>query len=190
MEGSCGAGGTSPFCRSLPSRGPTSSADFWAFANVFTNPVGIVSPLGPIVAGLLAMGLFAIGVVSLWKNRERGVLALLLGPIALTMLASALHRYPFHGRVLIFLVPGLLLPVAEGIAAIGRWKGPVVMGLLIAFLLVSAVWDASYFLDHAHYRVFDSHGDQRNDLLDSVEVLEGIGGSRDRRPTQPSSQRS
>jgi hypothetical protein len=167
--------------------------DFWAFANVFTNPVGIVTPIGPIVAGLLAMGLFAIGGLSLRRSRERGVLALLLGPIALTMLASALHRYPFHGRVLIFLVPGLLLPVAEGVAAIGRRGGSVLMGLLIAFLLVSAVNDAIYFVEHRRYRTFDTHGDQRNDLLDALEYRARQSGLKEiilPKADQPSSHRS
>ena len=85
------------------------------------------------------------------------------------MLASALHRYPFHGRVLMFLVPSFLLPMAEGVAAIGRRCGSVVMAGLIAFLLVSAVGDAIYHVEYLRYRVFDTHGDQRNDLLDAIE---------------------
>jgi hypothetical protein len=153
---------------------PRSWADvervFWAFTNVFTNPVGIVSPLGPIGSGLLALGLFVVGVVSLWRRRAWGVLTVLLAPIALAMLASALHRYPFHGRVLMFLVPSFLVPMAEGVAAIGRrWRWAVMAGL-IAFLLVSAVSDTIYILEYQRYRVFDTHGDQRNDLLDAIEV--------------------
>jgi hypothetical protein len=153
---------------------PRSWADvdhiFWTFANVFTNPVGIVTPLGPIGSGLLALGLFALGVVSLWRRRAWGVLTLLLAPIALAMLASALHRYPFHGRVLMFLVPSFLLPIAEGVAAIGRRCGWMVMGGLTAFLLVAAVSDAIYAVEYLRYRVFDTHGDQRNDLLDAIEA--------------------
>jgi hypothetical protein len=151
---------------------PRSWADvthvFWTFTNVFTNPVGIVSPVGPIGSGLVALGLFVLGVVSLWRRRAWGPLTVLLAPIALAMLASALHRYPFHGRLLMYLVPSFLLPMAEGVAAIGRRHGRVAMAGLMAFLLFTAVNDAIDTLECKRYRVFDTHGDQRNDLLDAL----------------------
>ena len=165
------------------------SSLFWTFANVFTNPVGIVTPFGMIGSGLLALGLFLIGVGSFAKRRAWDVLTLLLVPIALTMVASALHRYPFHGRLLLFLVPSFILPVAEGVAAIGRRWGRWVMTGLIIVLLCTAANDAINRLERSRGRIYDSHGDQRNDLLDALE----------KRPTperpkktnsQPSSQRS
>ena len=45
------------------------------------------------------------------------------GPVLFTLLASALHQYPFHGRLLLFLVPTIHLLVGEGAAALGRRGG-------------------------------------------------------------------
>jgi len=60
-------------------------------------------------------GIFA-GLVGLWylaRERPR-VLALLGGPFLATLAAAALRRYPFYGRLVLFLVPFLLLILAYG----------------------------------------------------------------------------
>ncbi|MEJ7636590.1 MAG: hypothetical protein WKF75_01020 [Singulisphaera sp.] len=76
---------------------PRSLADvervFWQFVNVFSNPVGIVSPLGPPGTALLALVLFTLR--SLARGEAtRGVLVVPTAPIVLVMIASALHRFP------------------------------------------------------------------------------------------------
>ena len=77
---------------------PRSLADveqvFWQFVNVFSNPVGIVTPLGPPGTALLALSLFLLGCLSLAARRRWGVLVALTAPIVLAMIASALHRFP------------------------------------------------------------------------------------------------
>jgi hypothetical protein len=142
---------------------------FWQFVNVFTNPVGIVTPLGPMGTALLSLALFAAGLISWATKRRWGTLVVLTAPIALAMLASALHRYPFHGRLILYLVPSFLLPMAEGVDAIGRRCGRLAMAALIALLLVSSSYEALDHIDRIRSRGFDSHGDQRNDLLDYLE---------------------
>ena len=65
---------------------------------------------GPIMTVLAALGAF-----SLWK-RDRRLLGLCVLPIAMTVLAGLLRRYPYHGgRVTLFLVPGLLLLCGMGL---------------------------------------------------------------------------
>ncbi|QDV34185.1 glycosyltransferase family 39 protein [Tautonia plasticadhaerens] len=141
---------------------------FWQFANVFSNPGGIGSPMGPRVTAILCVGLFLVGSASLAARDWRRALLLLL-PIALTMAASALGRYPFHGRLLLVLIPSVLLPMSEGIAVSGRRCGRLVMVALVALLLVSPTTLAlEHILVKGRLRVFDSHGDQRNDLLDAL----------------------
>lgn len=113
---------------------PTSAEDIrWfyeTFFALFRRPIGL--PL----AGLAALG-FLSGVVSLW-NRDRRLLAMLLGPILLTLFASGFQLYPFHGRVLLFLTPAVLLLIGEGAAHVYlglRSKPPVVPVLLVGLLL-------------------------------------------------------
>lgn len=113
---------------------PTSAADIrWyyeTFFGLFRRPIGL--PL----SGLAALA-FLSGVLSLW-TRDRLLLAMLLGPILLTLFASAFQLYPFHGRVLLFLTPAVLLLIGEGAAAIHlglESKRPLVPVLLVGLLL-------------------------------------------------------
>jgi hypothetical protein len=148
------------------------SRAFWQVLNIFSNPVGLVSPIDPRGTALLGMTLVLIGSGALMARGWREALLLLL-PIVLTVAASALGRYPFHGRLLVFLVPCIVLPMAEGIAVIGRRCGRVVLLGLLAFLLALPTMEAiGHILVQSRYRVFDSHGDQRNDLLDYLELIE------------------
>ncbi len=152
---------------------PRSLADvervFWQFVNVFSNPVGIVSPLGPPGTALLALVLFTLGGLSLAAKRRGGVLVVLTAPIVLVMIASALHRFPFHGRLLLFLVPSFLLLMAEGADTVGRGLGRTALAVVVVLLLASATLQSLDQIDRPRARTFDSHGDQRNDLLDDLE---------------------
>jgi hypothetical protein len=98
---------------------------------LFREPLGIFgedpTPLSLVHtwAGALA---FAAGCA--WMARGRGVrLALLLAPAAMALAAAALRLYPFAanytsaGRVLLFLLPALVMVVAEGTVRTGRWIG-------------------------------------------------------------------
>ena len=55
-----------------------------------------------------------VGCGSLWLRR-RELTLILLTPLPLTLLAGAAHLYPFYDRLVLFLVPVLLLTVAEGV---------------------------------------------------------------------------
>ncbi len=153
---------------------PRSLADaervFWQFVNVFSNPVGIVSPLGPPGTALLALALFTLGSFSLASKRRWGVLVALTAPIVLVMIASSLRRFPFHGRLLLFLVPSFLLLIAEGADAIGRRFGRTAMAVVVVLLLISPTVQSLDQIDRPRSRTFDSHGDQRNDLLDYLDA--------------------
>ena len=97
--------------------------DFWQIVNLFNNPSWVVTPLGVFTSSFVALGLFVAGAVAMgW--RWRGGVYLLLAPIAFTLTASALRQYPFHGRLLLFLIPSVHLLVAEGAATITRRGGP------------------------------------------------------------------
>ena len=101
---------------------PTSLEDLkWLFAKffeVFNYPVGIS------VTGIAAL-VFVIGCVALWRehhpSQSRQAFGLLLAPIAVTLLASALNQYPFKGQLLLFLVPIVLIVIGSGAAFLWRW---------------------------------------------------------------------
>ncbi len=109
---------------------PVSLADWkWLwdhFLAMFDDPVGL--PL----SGVAAFA-FLVGCASLLNQSKRNFL-LLLFPFALLLAASAARLYPFSGRVLLFLVPLVLLVIAEGVAWIWRIskERPSFVGLVFA----------------------------------------------------------
>jgi hypothetical protein len=95
-------------------------------------------PWGPVVA-LLAIA----GAVALRRRREWGggnTLAILLAPVALTMLAGLLRQYPFGGaRVTAFLTPGVVMLAAvglEGLLRQRRWKQLRLAGGVAGLVLI------------------------------------------------------
>jgi hypothetical protein len=90
---------------------------FRSFKEVWGNPV-VAPEVGHLLSGLgVLVGL--TGVWWLWRER-RGLLVILLTPMVLTLLASALHRYPFRGRLMLFDVPVMVLLMSAGVEAMGR----------------------------------------------------------------------
>ena len=82
------------------------------------RPFGRVGPAGlfwPLPK--LYLALMAIGVVALVRRRSP-LAALVLAPVGVTLAAACAHQYPFADRLVLFLVPSLLLAVAEGLAVL------------------------------------------------------------------------
>lgn len=117
---------------------PSPSALPWLsvqWVDLFRSVGGYGGTIFP-AAGLAAVLAF-VGVAVLWKDGQRAVVCVLLGTFAFTLLASLLHKYPFVGRLLLFMVPVVVLLVAHGTAAVavavwGRSR-------LAAVLVVAAV---------------------------------------------------
>lgn len=78
-----------------------------------------------------------VGLALLWHRRRFGALVL-LGPFAVTVFAAVIGQYPFRTRVVLFLIPTLLLAVAEAAEAVRRWASrihPAIGAVLMAALL-------------------------------------------------------
>lgn len=123
-------------------RSPIWAAAIWpikAIAHVFrgTESAGLYYAGRP-----LFMLLMAAGMVTMARRSLRS--ALLFGtPIALALLAGAARQYPFADRLVMFLIPHLLLFVAEGLGQlcwhVGRWQPRVGRLLPIAVYGLAAV---------------------------------------------------
>lgn len=113
---------------------PTSLSDLqWftlTFFRVFNNGLRASFPL-------LAAAVFLAGAFSMIRKRKRELL-LVISPAVFALLASGLHQYPFARRLLLFLVPALILYIAEGAEYIGKLKPPytAVGALAVASLLI------------------------------------------------------
>ncbi len=104
------------------------------FFFVFSDPGGF-RPRH--VAGVL----WVVGCVAIYR-RDKRIVALLLFPLVLVLIASAMKKYPFHGRLLLFLMPGALVTLAVPIAAMvghRRREFRVVAGLLLCGFVWSPV---------------------------------------------------
>ncbi|HEU5039270.1 MAG TPA: glycosyltransferase family 39 protein [Gemmatimonadales bacterium] len=92
-----------------PVRWPGAAEWIWTqLQSVFIEPALLRYPWPPLY---LAVAL--VGVAVLWRSR-RDVALFLLGPFTVAVLASAAQQYPFRGRLMLYLVPGLLLTIAAG----------------------------------------------------------------------------
>jgi hypothetical protein len=147
--------------------------DFWQILNLLNSPSCILTPLGVLPSAFLALGLFVLGGVALMR-RWPGGLYVLVSPIVFAVVASTLRQYPFHGRLLLFLVPSVHLIVSEGAAALascGGAKLTFAVGALLLYAPVLEVLSHRFILARGHVAA-DSHGDLSPDLLDYLERLD------------------
>jgi hypothetical protein len=146
------------------------SRDFWHVLNVFNSPAWVITPLGVLASAFLALGFYLSGTISL-GFRWRGGLYVLVAPVLFTLLASGLRQYPFHGRLLLFLVPMVHLLVAEGVAALSRSGGVILTVVLGLFLLSGPAFDCLWkeLVVTRIHGGYDTHGDLLPDLLDYLE---------------------
>jgi uncharacterized membrane protein len=116
------------------------------FKWLVTSFFGLISyPVGLDMIGIAAV---AIALGCCWFFSEYPArLLLLLTPIAFTLCASVVHRYPFRGRLLLFMVPSVVLLIAAGLGTI-RTKtreslpllGALMIGILFFHPAINAAW--------------------------------------------------
>lgn len=120
---------------------PTSLGDFAWLVGHLSNFVDFPGGLGgtEIKAGGIAAAFFLIGLFAYLRERWPVAIAF-VGPVILTLFASGLHKYPFAGRLLLFLVPLLILGVARGAWVVSEalWSSlPVASVVVIGMLLMA-----------------------------------------------------
>lgn len=108
-----------------------------SFFGLFSDPTGLTFT-GIAMAGAI------IGIRQVWADRQWKAILLLL-PIFLALIASSLHRYPFRGRLLLFIVPSIILLTAAGLDTIRiktrhaiRPLGALLIGLIFIYPGIAA----------------------------------------------------
>jgi len=126
---------------------PKSWADIrwygYSFFRIFKNPLGLSTH-----ELLLAILSFFVGTFALWKKDKKRY-AILIVPIILVFIASGLHKYPFEGRLLLFIVPSMLLVIAAGIDFVRHITASgskIISIFLVIILLFQPVILAGYHL--------------------------------------------
>ena len=116
---------------------------------------GVLNHLFSFHAGVLPSVLLLLGIASLWARRQPLALAMVL-TLGATLAASALSRYPFYGRFLLFLTPAAALALAEGVERCRQWlrawhpwlAGGVYLGLAGLLLFYAVDIDRQRLRDH------------------------------------------
>lgn len=132
------------------------------FLYLFINPLDFLTPLGPTLSALAAASLFLAGSASM-ARRDKRTFWMLVAPGLFALLAAYLQLYPFHGRLVLFLVPSLLLLIAEGTACVGEAAGSrTLWALLLGFLFLFSTLGAFYHLAQPRQRYgLNRYGDNR-----------------------------
>ena len=84
------------------------------------------------------------------------------------MVASALKRYPFHGRLILELVPALFLLIAEGTEVVHRLASgrvKLIYKVFLVLLLAFPCLSASYRAVEKRDRYFNQHGDLQDNIF-------------------------
>ncbi len=148
---------------------------------ILVNPLNMVAL--PWIGVALPILLLTVGALSLWR-RAWPVWAMLVLPIALAMAASALKRYPLHGRLILELVPAFHLLIAEGafvlVSETAGWTR-LACHAVLAVVLAQPCLAGVYLLADEPARNHNQHGDLHKNLF-LVEDEPAVANN----PTAPS----
>jgi hypothetical protein len=127
---------------------PRSLANLKWYVDNFLNLFTLMSlPEHGLAAVAALFGIYCLGRVP----ERRGTALLLIGPILLTLAASALHLYPFGERTMLFAIPLLTALVAAGIgelAARRQGQSRVLAGIILGVLLLYPIYiNVKYSID-------------------------------------------
>jgi hypothetical protein len=145
-------------------------------AFLFANPLDTWTPLGYRASIVVPILLAIVGLIALTRKRPT-VLLDLIGPIAAALAAASLRRYPFHGRLVLFLVPCLVMLIASGASYVRRWvprgrgrkrgfaRERVWAALVACLLLFPATQDLQLAVEPGRVRFHHPLGDLRPETL-------------------------
>lgn len=145
---------------------------------IFVNPLNLLCPGGSRLGVILPMTLLLLGIPVLARRSWR-TFAILAGPVAMAMAASAVRRYPFHGRLILELVPALFLMIAAGTEVVAKrfpGAGGLVYRTVLIVLLTFPGWDALSNSTSRRTRPFQVHGDLHETVFIDQDLKKKPGG--------------
>ena len=121
-----------------------------AFGKFFYRPLGFNGPFDG-----LAIIIFVVGCIAYYHRNKRSLL-IIVSPILVTFLASAIQKYPFRSRLVLFLTPFVILLIAEGVDYLRRktkYKfAPIASIVILLLLLAPPVISASQIMVKPYLR--------------------------------------
>jgi hypothetical protein len=139
--------------------------------SLFTDPTLLRYPW-PALFLLIALA----GIAAIWY-RARDVALIMLGPVVVALLAAVAHQYPFRGRLMFYLIPGLMLAIAAGVelvrGSLGRAHRALGAAAAVALLVppVSAIVEMPPPYNVEHTRTFLAYLRDHRQPDDSVHVF-------------------
>lgn len=114
-----------------------------------------------VVAGLsshlvLVIPLYILGLWEFWRDKKWQWILVLTIPVALNVLVSGFQKYPFHGRLILYLLPLVFIVLGKGIDfLIDLLRYRVIANIVFAVLIVLllrpvASTTHSYLSDHTY----------------------------------------
>jgi hypothetical protein len=136
---------------------------------LFVNPLDYHVAHGSWLVAMPAVLLFLAGCLVMSRQKTT-IFALLMAPFGFTLAATFLHQYPFHGRLVLFLVPAILIMLAAGADwFLERVPGRGGRAVVFAAILLLPTWGAMYHLFESRDRMdFNPHGDRRHARLSPI----------------------
>jgi hypothetical protein len=117
---------------------PTSQPLLWPFRTslwALDNPGGF--QLSRLSASPLALILLLTGIVAIWK-RHRSFYWCAITPFLFALFAATARKYPFQGRLILFLVPLMILTIGFGLEELARIGSRLRIPVLLASAAVLA----------------------------------------------------
>ncbi len=123
---------------------------------MFAYPAG-----GPRGASALTTLCVLVALVGFWRSGRRSLALLCAAPFALTLVAAALHKYPYGGaaRTTLYLAPIICLLTGAGGAALLSWRVPQPAprrALALAVLLLIGVGQIARDMSRPYKTEFDA----------------------------------
>ena len=116
----------------------------------FSTAMGTLKvPLGFEYLYGMAFIFLLIGIIGLWKRKEKLYFNLLMFPVIVLLLASTFRFYPFRGRLVLFILPITYLFISEGISQFIKYFYPhkrLLAVFIVIFLLLYPVFNGISYL--------------------------------------------
>lgn len=140
------------------------------FLYFFVNPLDYHGALGSRILAIPPLIAWLTGFVSM-ARRDARRFTILVAPLGFTLAASVLRQYPFHGRLLLFLVPSFLILIAEGAVRFeSTVRGRAGRAIVFATILLWPSLGAIHHLFEPRDRYdFNPHGDRRPARLSPID---------------------